>query len=211
MEESKKGETPTSPVLSTGETLLAVWDAAGLSDGARALMKDADPRRFAEALCDHEPWAEAVAFFAHALPRREAVWWAFVCARAAAGPEPFEPLAASLEATRAWVREPSDENRRAAFQAGEAAGFDTPVGLAALAVFLAGDTLGPVDAPPAPPDPHAGAKAVAGAVSLAAVDRNPDDPAAAASEFLRQALQVAERARLWTPPTNEATGRRRRD
>lgn len=194
--------TPTTPppLLRTGKAPAEIMEAAGISDESRAALGAVAPGGLAAALTGLEATMEALAFVAHALPRREAVWWAFTCARTAAGQEPEPQVGACLEAAKAWIAEPTEPNRRAAYQAAEAVGTDTPAGFVGMAAFLSGPTLGPPDGAPIPPEEHAGAKAVMGAVGLAALDHNPDDPGVALKEFLGRGLELAERVQLWTPP-----------
>ena len=87
---------------------------------------------------------------AHALPVREAVWWACLSARDTVpeGAKPPAPLAAA----EAWVFKPGEETRYAARQALDAAG-DDDTALCAMAACCADGTLGPgefedYDAPP---------------------------------------------------------------
>lgn len=107
---------------------------------------------------------EATRLIAHALPAREAVWWACMCARhsAASGADP------PAEAAEEWVRQQTDRHRRAAMQQAEAAGFGSAEAWAAVAAFWSGDSMAPPEAPKVPPQPHFTGLAVAGAVALAA-------------------------------------------
>ena len=141
--------------------LCAVSD---LSDEARALLSDGaqSPRAFFGVLLEHELPGDAVRYLAHALPRREAVWWAWVCARKSAGAAPEAPIKAALDATEAWIVQPTEENRRKALKIGEAADFGTAAGCAALAAFMTSGSLAPPDAPIVPPGEFLCAKAVVG-------------------------------------------------
>ncbi len=187
--------------LSSGLAVPAILTAAKLSEKASPhLMSTPDARAFIERLAEAAAWQDAVAFLAHALPRREAVWWAWQCARDAAGDKPAPAVAASLEATKSWIAEPTDAHRRAAFGAAEAAGLATSVGLTALAVFLSGDTLGPAEAPPAPPPPFAAAKAIAGSIHLTAAADVRANISERYAELVRRGLELADRIALWTPP-----------
>ena len=44
---------------------------------------------------DAHEYTDAVRFLAHALPKREAVWWACLCVRKAAGANPPPPAQAA--------------------------------------------------------------------------------------------------------------------
>jgi len=140
---------------------------------AKALLRpEMSPKQFLNALMDHQQYAEAIRFLAHALRKPEAVWWACACAREAAGPSPAPPASAALQAAEKWVSTQADESRRAAFAAAEKAGLTTPAGCAALAAFLSGGSLAPPTVPAVPPAEGACAQAVAGAVVLSTVSRD---------------------------------------
>ena len=109
--------------------------------------------RFLDALIAAGHLPDALRFLAAALPKREAVWWACVCARQGYGAVVPSPAGAALQAAERWVADPSDANRRAAHPAAEAAGVGTPAGAAAIGVFLSGGSLAPVNLPACRPLP----------------------------------------------------------
>jgi hypothetical protein len=172
---------------------------AELGDDARALLTDPNvaPKAFLGTLMERENFPDAIRFLAHALPKRESVWWAWVCARKAAGAEPPPPVAAALAVTERWIVQPTDELRRAALVAAETADLGTPAGCAAMSAFLTGGSVAPAHVqPPVPPPEFASAQAVAGAVILAAVTE-PKEAPARFREYLGLGLEVAERTKLW--------------
>ncbi len=171
---------------------------AELGEQAKAMMRpDVPPESYVELLMGTQQFADAVRFLAHALPKREAVWWAWFCARRASGPEPPPEIRAALSATEKWIVQPNDENRREAMRAGELANFATPAGCAALGAFLSGGSLGPPGTPPNPPGEFMTAKAVAGAVILAAVSTEPEKAPEKYRAFVDQGLEVTRKIRLW--------------
>jgi hypothetical protein len=112
---------------------------------------------------------EACRLAAHALPKREAVWWCCMCARAVPDPTATPADAAALEAAERWVRRPEEEARRAAMAAAEAAAYRTTEAWAAVGAFWSGGSMSPVGQPVVPPGEHLTGVAVSGAVVLAAV------------------------------------------
>ena len=139
-------------VLRSGETAGRICARAQVSKEALALLAEGrGVREYVSALVEGELFPDAVGFLAHVLPRREAVWWAWTCAGEAAGAKPPEPVAASLEATRQWIIQPTEPNRRAAMAAAEATKFEVPAAMAGFAAFMCGDSLTPADAPPGTP------------------------------------------------------------
>jgi hypothetical protein len=135
---------------------------------------------------------EAARLVAHALPPREAVWWACACSRhtAASGANP-EAETAVRAAAEEWVRRQTDEVRRAAMSEAEKTGFSSPEAWAAVAAFWSGDSMAPLEAPKVPPQPHFPGLAVAGSVALAAVRGQPVKREARLKRFLVSARDIA--------------------
>jgi hypothetical protein len=154
---------------------------AGLPDAPAALA----------ALRAAGEFAAAARLAAHALPRREAVWWACMCAGAVPAPDVAEDDRKALEGAMAWVYRPSDEGRRAAFAHAQAAGLRTPEAWAGVAAFWSDGSMAPADRPAVPPPPHLAGTAVAGAVALAAVRNQPERSAARYARFLDSAVEIA--------------------
>jgi len=134
---------------------------------------------------------EAARLLAHALPHREAVWWACMCAAHTAPPDLPDADRLAREAAERWVRHPDDKNRRAAMHQAEATSFETPEAWAAVAVFWCGDTIGPEDQPAVPPAPHVAGKAVAGSVVLAALRTDPKRQVLRLKRFLESGRNIA--------------------
>jgi hypothetical protein len=176
----------------------AISAVAELSDKALALMKpELHPREYISLLTENQFFPDAVRFLAHGLPKREGVWWGWVCARRAAGPNPPAEIKASLEATEQWIAQPNEENRRAAHEAAKTADLGTPAGCAGLAAFFSGGSLAPPHAPPVPPGEYLTAKAVAGAVIFAAIASEPDKAPEKFQNYLAQGCEVTVKIKLW--------------
>ena len=73
----------------------------------------------------------SMAVLAHALPKREAVWWACTSVRRAGAPQPGSPDLEALAAAENWVRRPTEENRQAAKLAADKVDTDSPSNWAA--------------------------------------------------------------------------------
>jgi hypothetical protein len=144
-----------------------------------------------------EQFPDAARFLAHALPKREAVWWACLCARQAAGANlPAKP-AAALQAAERWAADPSEDNRRKAQAAAEAAEMGTPAGCAAMAAFWSGGSLGPPNVPAVPPGEFLTAHGVAGAVMLAAVLTQPEKAPEKFRKFFALGVEVGNGTNKW--------------
>ena len=190
------GTSAQPPVAA--RTMAEFVDLAGLGDDAKgALQPSHGPKEYMQALVARSLHADAVRFLAHALPKREGIWWAWVCARRACGDPPAPAAKTALDATERWITQPTDENRRAAMRAAEAAGVATPAGCTALAAFLSGGSLGPENTPPVPPGELLSAKAITGAVVSSAVSGDPTKAPERFQAFIAQGLDVVNRLHLW--------------
>lgn len=134
---------------------------------------------------------EAVRLVAHGLPKREATWWACMCARHTATPDLPEADRAAVDAAERWVRHQHDEPRRAALAAAKQAGFASPEAWAGVAAFWSGDSMSPLGQPPVAPAEHLTGVAVAGAVALAAVRAHPERQKQRLARFLEAAHGIA--------------------
>jgi hypothetical protein len=183
-----------SPAPSPSE----VAKAAELGDESYALLQpEHTARDFVSALLEAERLQDAVRFIAHALPRREAVWWALLCAREASGDKPSPDVKASLDATDNWVRHPGDEQRRAAMAAAQKATFQTAAGCAGFAAFLSGGSMSVPGQPEVPPGPFFTAKAVFGAVALASIGSDPKTAPERFRRYIEQGFHIGEQAGAW--------------
>ncbi len=135
---------------------------------------------------------EACKVAAHALPKREAVWWACMCARSAPDPAATPADLAALEAAEAWVRRPEEKLRRAAMAAAETSNFRSTEAWAAVGAFWSGGSMAPEGQPVVPPGEHLTGVAIGGAVVLAGVRIRPQDCNARLGRFLASARDIAQ-------------------
>jgi hypothetical protein len=184
----------------------------------------ADPGLVVETLLKAERSAEALRVVGCALPPRECVWWAWVSARhalqsvqtradaarepaktpppadAPPTPPPLPPSpaqVAALAATERWITQPTDEHRRAAWDAAQLAGLDTPVGCAAAAAYFTTGSVTPPGGPyvPAPAGLHVTMASTA--ALLAAVATDPARMHEVAGVLVQQGLEVVRRLGGW--------------
>jgi hypothetical protein len=176
----------------------SVAAVAELSEEAMGLLHpDIAPPDYVALLMAKKLYADAVRFLAHALPKREAVWWGWISAKRAAGAEPPPKIKASLEATEKWIAQPDDEAGRVAMAAAKEAQTTTAAGCAGMAAFFSGSSLGPAHVPPIPPGEFLTAKAVSGAVIYAAVGKDPVNAPERFQNFVTQGLEVTGKIKLW--------------
>jgi hypothetical protein len=176
----------------------AVCQHFDLKEEARPLLGNGlSPQEFVAALLAQKQHAAAIDFLAHALPPREAVWWGCLCLKHAAGSALSAPEEAAYKAAARWVLEPSEDNRKAAQAPAEKAGLGKPAGGLAMAAAWTGGSLAPPNLPPVPPGAFLPARAVAGAIQLAAVKADPVRIADTQRLFAELGVGVAEGRFVW--------------
>ncbi|WZP00787.1 hypothetical protein EP7_002438 [Isosphaeraceae bacterium EP7] len=192
----------------TAETATQVVGRYAAADETKALADPGlAPPAFVNLLAGKGLHTEAIKALAHAIPPREAVWWACLCVRRAAGlgkTPPREQIDAQA-AAEAWVSDPSEPNRRAAQAAADLAGLATPAGCAAVAAFWSGGSLGPPDVPAIPPGPYLTAHGAACAVILATVTTTPEKAPDAFAADLALGLEVAAGKHPWPEAPRQAS------
>ncbi len=171
------------------------WTRAGqvaaVLDGLVDLepLHDLPPADAFAALCEVD-LAQATRFLAQCLPRMEAVHWVAACL-AAMPPSSFPARLVAKKAVNRWLADPSDTNRRIAYEAGQIIGWASAEGAACLAVFLSGGSIAPATQEQGVgPAPGAFGQAVAGAVLMASFG----DGAAAFEQRLRGHIQAGAAA-----------------
>ena len=187
-------QTPNVVTLSKllGAKLADLVPLLFLTEPAAGLVaQSADTVAALQALEQAELFTEAARLSAHALPRREAVWWACMCARhtSPAAMPPADQRA--LEDAEAWVFKGEDALRRRAFEHAQESNFASPEAWAGVAAFWSGDSMAPLGQANVPPAPHLAGTAVAGSVLLAAVRDPVDRRAARLRRFLASARDIA--------------------
>lgn len=177
-----------------------ICDQAALAPEARALHQESlTPEQFVQALDQQGQSAEAIKFLAHALPKREGVWWAWVSVKKLLGPEPPPAAQSALDAVQRWIAEPNDDNAMAARTAADVADAGTPPGAVALAVYMSASSLAPPNVAPVPPPPGVANKMLVVALMLATAAPEPPVMQERLRGVVAQGLEVAKRIRLWEP------------
>ncbi len=190
--------------LGSGRTAGSVLQAAELPDETRSAVEDSPTlEQLVDRLIEDGLVHESVRLLAHALPDREAVGWAWICAWEVTGPDAPDAHLASLNVTRTWIQEPSDEARREAMQAAELVGLDCPAGFVGFAAFCCGDSLAPADLPPAPPPEGIVGTLVSSCIAMSASTVEPAAVEATLEGFARRGVELAQRIQLWEELSDE--------
>jgi hypothetical protein len=148
---------------------------------------DVDPLRFLNGLSAKGELRDAVAFCAYLLPRREAVGWACNSVRTLlsdAGMVKSKPF----QSAENWVREPSEERRRAAFELVQTGSSDDPALWLAQSAAWSGGNL----APQTPTPVHLTAVAVRIAIILSMRGLKPPEQTARVQRCIQDGARLAE-------------------
>lgn len=159
--------------------------------GQSLLTEELSPADYLNSLIEGEDYPDAVRLIAYGLPNREATWWACLCARSNLNEKTKPEEIKAIELAEAWVYKPTPENCKVNYPAAEAMNFKSPGAWAALAAFWSGDNISPNDDAKVPPSPDLTAKAVSGAVMLAAVQEGGVKIKEKYQLFLRQGIDIA--------------------
>lgn len=147
----------------------SITESLELSDDAtQALTENIAPADYLQQLIENELFNDAVTFLANALPKREAVWWACVCAKQKVNEDTPDTDIKAIELAEAWVYKPIQTVCDPTFPAAEATELKTAAGWAAIAAFWSGENISPSKEAVIPPTNDLTGKAVNGAIQLAA-------------------------------------------
>lgn len=169
-----------------------------LDEPAKSLLDDKQStRQFYTLLVKEKLYTDAVRLLAHALPKREAIWWSARCVRAALGDsEPPRTDRNALEAAERWVVEPDEKNRRAAQPAAEATNYETACGWLAAGAFWSGGSMAPPDMPDVPPKETLTPQAAVVAINLTAT-ADPKKSPQLYAQFVSLGTAVADGQNRW--------------
>jgi len=134
---------------------------------------------------------EATRVYAQALPDRESVWWACMCAYHTAPEDMDEKLRKPRDLAEARVRGQKDDVRRAAMAEAKALGMKGPEAWCASAAFYSGDSISPPQYAPNKPAPHLSGVVVAAAVLLASLRGDASRQPARLARFLESAQDIS--------------------
>lgn len=163
-----------------------------LEDRSLSLLENNMPAvDFLRILINKHFYLDAIRFLARALPKREATWWAYICARSTVDDKGPQEHNLALEAAKNWVYDPIDKNRILANKAAQAATFSQPAAWVAMAAFWSSGSMAPEDAPVVSPADNLTGKAAAGAILLSAVLVNPEKADDKYRFFLQQGIDIA--------------------
>lgn len=149
------------------------------------------PEQYINKLVEKEYYADSIIFLAHGLPKREAIWWACLCAKVVTSKETKADDIASLTMAEKWVYEPDDKKRRMCGTLAEKGEYKSAQNWVAAAVFWSGGSITKEDDPAMEPAPYLYAHAVSGAILNAVGMSDVDDIDSQFLKFINHGLNIA--------------------
>jgi len=137
-------------------------------EALKLLRPETTPGEFLSRLIEKELFSDALRFVGHWLAKPQAIRWARDCVLAAAPGELPAPEAVAIEVVNRWLEDPTEESRRAAQDAAEAAQYNGPASWVAIAVFWSGGSIAPVGESVVPPSKGLMAQAISAGLTMAA-------------------------------------------
>ncbi len=173
------------------EAMLITKDLELSSDATALLTHEITPAQYIQKLIEKKLFVDAIKFLAAGLSKRESTWWACLCVRTVLTDKSSELDIKAIELAEAWVYKPTPENCQLTQPAAEATKFKTAAGWSAMAAFWSGDNISPNEGAVVSPPAGLTAKAVNGAVLLAATQVDPTKITEYQQLFLKQGIDIA--------------------
>lgn len=154
-------------------------------------------KHYAELLVQGGHWMSALHYMAIAIPAREGIWWAWYCARKAHAKDTNPAVAQALSLAERWIGQPTEENRKIAAtyaEQGEVSGAPQHV---LQAIEGSGELEDPNTGKKLDAVPYLSSRYVYAATTASSYMPDPGNPQATATEYLKQAFEVANRIQLW--------------
>ena len=167
--------------------MLSSFDRLG--DAARQrLSPSLNVRGYLDVLRGDGLLSEIVDVLTHVLPKQYAIAWGCECWQAVHEGKEADPIDRSAcSAAQRWLKDPNEENRRAALELADRLGYATPGAWLAAAAGWTGGSMLPVGQAEVPPGPGLPGIAVAASVKLAAA-ADPSTFEQRLGQFVDQAL-----------------------
>lgn len=168
-ENAEDAEAEESAEQEAAMTLAEICELLELEDESRELVQpEHTPATFVGVLAENEQFMDAVRLLAFHLPKRESVWWAYHSLKAHGGNSLATEEKVAMSAALEWVKDPTEDNRRAAMAAAEVGEFKTAGCWVAMSAFWSGPSIAPANLPDVPPDPQLTSQGVSAALLMTA-------------------------------------------
>ena len=136
-----------------------------LTEDASSLFKDTySVTEFISILRDNKVLIDAVKMYAHSLPVRYTVYWAYLCLLTELGVEKNPERLKLLDKTYSWVIDPNEKKRQEFKVIFDNLGLQDPIGCLAISIFWSGGSISGPDNPAVAAPPNAASETAANAI-----------------------------------------------
>jgi len=147
---------------------------------------------YIQSLLANSALKDVINVIAHALPAREAVYWACLCVRDVIDQESNSDDLKAIKAAEQWVYQPNDNDRYLNHELAENLEYSTAAAWVSNAVFWSGGSITPKkEAKVEPPDGVFG-KAISGAINLASASEDPKKVDQLQKQFIKRGINIAQ-------------------
>ncbi len=160
--------------------------------GINLLKDDLETTEFLDLLISNESYSDAINLLSHSLPKREAVWWACICAKQNAEQLNNELYDETLKIAEKWVYDPSEKNRRLAEFYAEKGKYETAAAWVAAAAFWCGDSIVAENEPKIAPDEYLYAHAVSGSILTSVSMESDEDMSEIFKKYIEHGINIAK-------------------
>lgn len=160
--------------------------------GTDLLKDDIETTEFLNLLISNESYTDAINLLSHSLPKREAVWWACICAKQHSEQLNNELYDETLKIAEKWVYDPSEKNRRTAEFYAEKGKYETAAAWVAAAAFWSGDSIVAENEPKIAPDEYLYAHAVSGSILTSVSMEADENMSEVFKKYIEHGINIAE-------------------
>ena len=162
-------ETPTEEPVEPKLSAVELCRMTDLEEESLQLFRPSHtPEEFFQVLTDNNLFADAIRILSLYLPKRQAIYWAYRAVDEVFPRDLTSEERAALDVTMTWLKDPSEENRRAAMAIAEKLEFANAASLVAAAACWSEGSMAPAEFDEVPPDPKLTAQMAAAAMSMTA-------------------------------------------
>lgn len=137
-------------------------------------------------------YPDAINLLAHGLPKRESIWWGYICTRQSDLNSNISDVLQVLKLVNEWVVYPNESLRRQIEKIPSKLAFKYPSAWLGMAVFWSGGNIAEENSgAQVLPNKYLYAKAVAGAIMLAAVAIDTKNITEIYKKFIMQGIDIA--------------------
>ena len=171
-----------APAVAVCSGLSVTEDAAPLMQGGQTVGE------FVEELRQSRLYMDALRVLSRAMGTEAALLWSVGCIKSLQQDQLSKAEVQALDAAAAWAANGSQETAREAYYAANRLGNEGPAAMLALAAYWGTGNMSPPEKSPLPTADELPSQAIAGALTLVAVDGPPKDAAGKYQSFIEKAL-----------------------